>query len=130
MPRAPMSGRRIKLICIAVFQLLVAGYLWLYLLATGAKVNRYRSTEAASAIVDALRARGELAVPQARDEASEQFFVIADIVMEPIVDGRVPLLSATVALASFGLLFLLLALLPDRWLERRRWGDQNNPPED
>lgn len=125
-----MSQRRIKLICMAVFQLLFAGYLWLYLLAMGWKVNRYRSTEAASAIVDALRARGELAVPQARDEASEQFFVIADIVMEPIVDGRVPLLSATVALASFGLLFLLLALLPDRWLERRRSGDQNNLPKD
>ncbi|MEQ8316268.1 MAG: hypothetical protein RIE77_10365 [Phycisphaerales bacterium] len=124
MARGATSVRRIKLICIAVFQLLVAGYLWLYLLAMGAKANRYQSTEAASAIIDALQARGELAVPQARDEANDQLFVIANIVMEPIVDGRVPLLWATVALASFGLLFLLLALLPDCWLQRSRPSDE------
>ena len=129
MPCGAMPVRRIKLICIAVLQLLVAGYLWLSLLAMGWKVNRHQSTEAASAIVDALQARGELAVPQAREEASDQFFVIADIVMEPIADGRVPLLWATVALASFGLLFLVLGLLPDRWLDHRRSGDANTQPE-
>ncbi|MEQ9097313.1 MAG: hypothetical protein RIE32_13740 [Phycisphaerales bacterium] len=130
MPRAPMSGRCKLLLLLAIVQMLVAGALYLDHLGTAIKGVEYRTYQASETIAGSLRAAGVDVPSLDSGGGSAAFEAIARPVRSRLHEAEDRVGLATLLFLMFAGLFLLLALLPDRWLERRRSGDQNNPPQD
>ena len=125
MPRAPMSGRRRLLIVLGLLQLGLWLFSWGPYFIHYVKAGEQRIWGAVEEVVDGLE-RERWLVERERDGfATSVDGLIYEPVSQEIYRTREMAWLPIVSLGCMGVLFLLLALLPDRWRERRRSGDES-----
>jgi len=124
MPRAPMSGRRKLLLLLAMIQLLVAAQLFVSYRKHLQKGEGYISRRTVAQIIEGLEAGSWVDPTQARAPQDNPTDIILPIVRSRLGEAHEAWQPAVWLFGGFNLGFLVLALLPDRWLQRSRPSDE------